>query len=122
MSRRIKDYDKIKKDSRRNKAKQYFYILIVLSPLFYVVLGIIKWPIYNSLLDNYGIKTEATIINEKNFMGKGIITQMFSYSYEFSINNKCYRGDSKDRKYKIGNKLEVEYLEFFPQVNRASKK
>ncbi len=122
MSRRVKDYNKIKKESRRKKTKKYFYILIVLTPFLYIIFSIIRWPIYNTLLDKYGKKTEAVIINEKNFKGKGIITQIFSYSYEFSVHNKYYRGDSRDSKYTIGNKLEIEYLDFFPEVNRRCKK
>lgn len=104
------------------KFKKRIYLLIALSPIFYLAFSIIKWPIYNSLLDNYAVEKEATIINEKNILGKGVITQMFTYSYEFSANGKLYDGDSKKRGYKIGDKIKVEYLESFPSINRAKQK
>lgn len=104
------------------KFKKKMYLLIALSPILYLAFSILKWPVYNSLLDNYAVVKEATIINEKNILGKGVITQMFTYSYEFSANGKVYSGDSKKRGYKIGNKIEIEYLESFPSINRAKEK
>ena len=112
---------KTDKKQKAGKTKRIIIILFVLSPILFVIFNILKWPIYNSLLDNYGVKTEAIIINEKNIIGKGIITQQFSYSYEFYANKKYYKGDSKNKKYKIGNKLEVEYLKSFPEIHRVSK-
>lgn len=103
------------------KFKKRIYLLIALSPILYLGFSILKWPIYNSLLDNYGVIKEATIINEKNILGKGVITQMFTYSYVFSANGKLYIGDSKKRDYNLGNKIEVEYLESFPSINRAKE-
>ena len=119
MSRRTKDYDKINSVSKKRKRKKYIYIVIVLIPILFVAFNVLKWPIYNSLLNNYGLKTTAEVINEKNILGKGVITEMYTYSYKFNVNGKTYRGDSKDTKYIVGNKLEIEYLEILPEINRV---
>ncbi|MFH6945161.1 hypothetical protein [Flavobacterium sp. FlaQc-50] len=110
-----------KKNSFLVKLKKRMYLLLALSPILYLCFSIFKWPVYNSLLDKYAVVKEATIINEKNIQGKGVITQMFTYSYAFSANGKLYNGDSKKRGYKIGNKIEVEYLESFPSINRPKQ-
>ena len=72
------------------KFRNLSYILIALSPIIWLFFLIIRWPIYNSLLDQYGLTKQATIINEKSILGKGIITQMYSYSYEFTDKGTVY--------------------------------
>lgn len=114
------------KNKKRNKIfsktfQKKMYLLLAFSPIIYLLFSVLKWPIYNSLLDNYAITKEGTIINEKNILGKGVITQMFTYSYVFSLNGKLYHGDSKIEGYTIGNKIEVEYLELVPDINRLKR-
>ncbi|KLT71305.1 hypothetical protein AB674_02120 [Flavobacterium sp. ABG] len=121
MMQKTKQMNNKKKNSFLVKLKKRMYLLLALSPILYLCFSIFKWPVYNSLLDKYAVVKEATIINEKNIQGKGVITQMFTYSYAFSANGKLYNGDSKKRGYKIGNKIEVEYLESFPSINRPKQ-
>jgi hypothetical protein len=101
--------------------KKKLIIIIALSPILYLIFGILKWPIYDTLLDNYSSKINATIINERNILGKGVITEMFTYSYEFSVNGEIYSGDSRKSGYKVGNKIKIEYLDFCPQINRPDR-
>lgn len=115
-TKQIKDKKNTKNIIERIKKK--LFLIIALSPILYVFFGILKWPIYNTLLDNYSTKINATIINERNILGKGVITEMYTYSYKFSVNGKTYSGDSRKKGYKIGNKIEIEYLDVCPQINR----
>ncbi len=121
MSRRIKDYENILIVSRNKKRRMVLYVIIALIPILFLSFSILKWPIYNLILNEYGLRTKAEIINEKNILGKGVITEMYTYSYEFNINGKTYKGDSGDRKYKVGNNLEIEYFEIYPEINRVLK-
>ncbi len=115
-TKQIKDKKHTKNIIERIKKK--LFLIIALSPILYLIFGILKWPLYNTLLDNYSTKINATIINERNILGKGVITEMYTYSYEFSVNGKTYSGDSRKKGYKIGNKIEIEYLDVCPQINR----
>ena len=103
------------------KFRNLSYILIALSPIIWLFFLIIRWPIYNSLLDKYGLTKQATIINEKSILGKGIITQMYSYSYQFVEKGKLYTNDSKKSGYHVGEKIFIEYLESYPDINRIKK-
>lgn len=98
--------------------KKIFILIIVLSPILYILLNIIKWPIYNYLLDEYSNKTRATIIDERNYKGKGVITEMYTYSYSFSVDGKKYEGDSKRKDLEHGSTIEIEYLDCYPNINR----
>ncbi|RXR18881.1 hypothetical protein [Flavobacterium stagni] len=114
--------------SRRNeiskkmrKFKNRVIIICVLSPILYLILNIAKWPIFNFLLDNYSKVTTGVIIDEKNFIGKGVIIQMYSYSYEFYAENESYIEDSRNQKCKVGEKVEIEYLECCPSISRLKQ-
>lgn len=117
---KTKRINKIKKPSKslRDKFLSIFYILL----FFFIIFYCFRLKIYNSILNSNSKITEASIINEKNILGKGVITQTFTYSYEFNIEGNSYRGDSKNEDYKIGNKIEVEYWPNWPFINRPVKK
>jgi hypothetical protein len=121
MSRKLKDFKRVREKSNKRKIRNFFLITIVLIPFLYVALNIIKWPIFNILIDKYGVNTKGIIVNEKNISGKGVITKMYTYNYEFEADGEKYYGDSKNSNYKIGNTVEVEYLIFFPKINRIKK-
>jgi hypothetical protein len=103
------------------KIKKRLFLLIAVSPLLYLVFSIARWPIYNSLLDNHSKIKTGIIIDKKNILGKGVITQMYSYSYEFWANGKTYTGDSKKRRYRVGDKIYVEYLDYCPSISRLKQ-
>lgn len=111
------------KEKRKNLSNitKKLYLIIALSPLLYLLFCIFRWPIYNSLLDNYSKTKEAIIINERNILGKGVITKMFTYSYQFSADDKIYTGDSKKRGYTVGDTIQIEYLEYCPSINRTKQ-
>ena len=109
---------KPKNNFKQRKVKSQILLFLIFFPLLYVIINIIKWPFYNYLLDNHSKKTHGKIIEERNVIGKGVITKMYSYSYEFCVNKKYYKTDSKNQKYKAGDEVVVEYLESLPSINR----
>lgn len=108
-----------KSQFQRLKSKLILLLYILIFILFW--LYVFRYKIYNYLLDESSIQIEATIINDKNILSKRAINPEFTYSYQFSINGNDYFGDSKNQKYKVGNKIRVEYWSSCPDVNRPKK-
>jgi len=72
----------------------------------------------NRKLEENSIKVKAIVINTKNYFGHNPVTRSFSYSYEFGIDNKKYRGDTNNSKYAVGDSIEIEYSASNPEYNR----
>lgn len=106
------------KKKKCNILKRLFAITIVFSPVLYLLFGILRWPIYNYLLDQYSIKTIAIISNEKSYKGKGVITEMYTYLYTFYIDDQKFDGDSSKKNVSINSEIEIEYFKFCPDINR----
>jgi len=79
-----------------------------------------RWYFYHKLLNGFGKQTSGVIINEKNWWGKKRYpkSRTFTYSYKFTVDGKVYKEDSKQNKHEIGEKVEVEYLDFYPSISR----
>jgi|GEM_PF-967138 len=92
--------------------------LVVIYFLFIIIRGEIK----DALLDNSSKKVEAVIINKKNFYGNSPVSQDFTYSYKFKIDGEVFISDSHDKKLKIGDKVIIEYLPYYPEFNRMMHK
>lgn len=89
--------------------------MVVLVGLF--TYKFIHAEIESRLLDNECPQVTAIIIDEKNFFGNSPVSQDFSYSYAFKLDGKTYRGDSFDRKFKVGDTIRVKYVKSFPTMN-----
>lgn len=76
-------------------------------------------PLYNAILDSESKNIEAVIIDNKNILSNSAIDPEFTYSYQFYIKGNTYIGNSRDTKYKVGNRIKVEYWPRWPFVNRA---
>ncbi|RZK70502.1 MAG: hypothetical protein EOO85_20975 [Pedobacter sp.] len=63
-------------------------------------------------------RTEAVIIDEKNFMVNQPVDPDFSYSYQFVVNGEKYTGNAHDISLKIGDTVEVEYNKDYPNINK----
>ena len=71
------------------------------------------------LIGLIGQSTTGVIVNQQNWTGskrKGNLA--FTYSYKYTVNGKDYAEDSKENKHEIGEKVEVEYLDFCPSISR----
>lgn len=114
-----------KNNKKRNSTKlikDRLYILMCAIITLFVIFYCFRLKVYNFLLDSDSQLIEARIVNEKNILGKGIITQMYTYSYKFYIKEEYYTGDSRDQKYKINDTIKVEYWPFWPGINRPKNK
>ena len=92
---------------------------IVLYFLFGIVL---RGNLKNYLLNKNSEMTKAVIVNEENYWGNSPVSKTFSYSYEFSVEGKKYREDSKNEKLKIGDTVWVEYVSSYPKFSRMKNK
>jgi hypothetical protein len=89
---------------------------IVLYFLFGIVL---RGNLKNYLLNNNSEITKAVIVNEENYWGNSPVSQKFSYSYEFSVEGKKYREDSRNEKLRIGDSIIIEYVNSYPKFSRV---
>lgn len=105
---------------RKRKLQGYFSIMLLFILAFYILFSFVKWPVYSYILDTNSESTNAIITIEKNIQGKGVITTMYTYSYEFKVNGKVYTQDSKDSHYKPGDSVVVEYWDLYPEINRLA--
>lgn len=113
------------KQNHKNKKMQKLKSKLILLFYFFIFLlfclYVFRYKIYNYLLDGNSVEIEAIIIDHKNILSKSAIDPEFTYSYSFFVNGDKYTGDSKNQKYKVGNKINVEYCPYWPQVNRSKK-
>ena len=73
----------------------------------------------NHLVDEAAIHTKAIVIDEENVLpNQGHIGNHFTYSYEFEVNGKKYKGDSHDESLKVGDSVEVKYFGRYPCFNK----
>ncbi|GAB3017826.1 hypothetical protein GCM10027185_13030 [Spirosoma pulveris] len=69
------------------------------------------------LLKYYYVQTKAIIIDKENYFGNN--SGRFAYSYEFQVNGKFYSRSSQHPKYKVGERVTVEYLPFYPRISKV---
>ncbi len=106
----------------QRKLKNAIGVIFILWAIIYPVYFFTTSSLKKSALDSKAIKTQALIIDEKNFLGNNPVAQTYTFSYSFEVDGKLYKGDSKDPDYKIGDKLLIEYLKIDPSNNRPIKK
>jgi hypothetical protein len=79
---------------------------------------VLKGNLKSYLLNKNSETTKAVIVNEENYWGNSPVSQKFSFSYEFIVEGKKYREDSKNEKLKIGDSVWVEYVSSYPKFSR----
>lgn len=113
------------KNYKRNeiyvKLRGYLVLFIILCCFLDFVFDMVRWPIYNELLDKHALTKQAIIINKENLFPNQRIGRDFSYSYQFVEKGKLYTNDSKKSGYHVGDKIFIEYLESYPDINRIKK-
>ena len=116
---------RIKQTHRNKKMRKLKSKLILLFYSFIFLLFCLyafRYKIYHYLLDRNSLQIEAIIIDDKNILGKSAIDPEFTYSYSFFIEGNDYTGDSKNSMYKVGNKINVEYWPYWPEVSRPKNR
>lgn len=91
------------------------FSVIVLHFLFVIVL---RGKLKNYLLNKNSERTKAVVVNEENYWGNSPVSKTFSYSYEFTVEGKKYREDTKNEKLKIGDSVWIEYVSSYPKFSR----
>jgi hypothetical protein len=111
-----------RKDNKFKVDEKSFYFWTLLSVVFlYLLFVIFKRQIQSHLLNSSGITTKAVITNEKNYLGNSPVSQEYSYSYEFTVGKKLYKGNSHDSRYNVGDSIAVEYAKYYPRFNRPKE-
>lgn len=95
--------------------KKFFLILIFLFIIFLNRNVLIYRPLLSVAPTRviYGV-----VVDKKNVLRRGFITDEFNYYYEFTVNNKVYFNPSYDENYKVGDTVLIEYNKTFPFMNR----
>jgi hypothetical protein len=96
-----------------------YYVLIVFTALFFLIIYEIGYRSFkNYFLKNKSIQSKAIIVDEKNYFGNSPVSHEFSYSYIFEINGTIYKRNSNDSSYELGDKILIEYVDFYPNFNK----
>ncbi|MCW3467938.1 hypothetical protein [Chitinophaga nivalis] len=100
------------------KLKNLISLLIIFSLFGYMFYTIGKRKITQYLLKRNAVQTKAVIIDEKNNWGNSPVSHEGSYSYQFYVDGKIYKGDSKDSKLQINDSVDIEYVKHWPDLSR----
>ncbi|PLK44212.1 DUF3592 domain-containing protein [Emticicia sp. TH156] len=114
---------KKKETSKRNNfsLKFYFDLLIVILVVGYPIYFLIRSGVANYQLANEGKIVKAVVIDERNYVGKTPGEHRFFYSYEFILDGKAYRGNTRNTRYHIGDSVDVRYSISNPSFNEIVK-
>lgn len=66
-------------------------------------------------------KVKAKVINLKNSMRRGFITDAYTLSYSFNFKNNTYVGNVRETGLIEGDSVLVEFNSTFPFINRRIK-
>lgn len=77
--------------------------------------GATKKTIENYRLSRTGILTKAVVTNNKKVGGKGTV----DLTIQYNVSGQKYEGTLTNENYKIGDSLEIVYLESNPSVVRS---
>lgn len=99
----------------------YFNLFVILFIIGFPIYFLIKSCVATHELSNECKIAKGVIIDEKNFTGHSPVNQTFYYSYEFEVNNEKYRGNSMNKKYKVGDSVDVIYAVSNPSYNSIKK-
>lgn len=91
-----------------------------------VTIGVIAYILYVTgrkvltgyLLRRDAVQTRAVIIDEENYIGSKPLSPNRSYSYRFYVNGEAYKNDSKDPKLQPSDSIDIEYVKYWPNMNK----
>ncbi|AMM50820.1 hypothetical protein TH61_05995 [Rufibacter sp. DG15C] len=94
--------------------------LIIIYLIGYTIyVGASRW-IEDEMLDDNTKTIYAKIISERNYLGNCAVSQEYSLSYQFYVDGKPYKDDSRDTEASIGDSIKVEYHPKYPFFNRVA--
>lgn len=108
-----------KKANKQKSLKEIIGIIYFCICIGVAAYGTIGVPILLCILKKYGIKTEAVITSNTSTWLHRWTTSC--YMYEFYVGDETYEGNSMvedDNASKIGTKVQILYLDWFPSFNR----
>lgn len=104
---------------KRKKISDYFWSLATIVVILYVTFKFGYAILNNNLVDEKAIHITAVVIDEENYYpNQHIAPYRFSYSYEFEVGGKKYKGNSHDESLMVGDSVEVKYYEHCPYFNK----
>ena len=68
---------------------------------------VIKRVVMGSMLEKDAVRVKGVVINDRNYLGNSPVSHDFSYSYEFYVSGRSYKGDSHDPRLKVGDSVNV---------------
>ena len=107
--------------SKSFSLKFYFNLLIVILVIGYPIYFLIKSGLRSYQLSNESKLIKAVVIDEENYVGHSPVEHRFYYSYEFIVDGKAYRGNTKSSRFKVGDSVEVKYSTSNPEYNEIIK-
>ena len=63
----------------------------------------------------------ARVTSDRHFFGNSPVTQQYSYGYEFKIEDKQYKGNTRDPDMRPGDSIKVKYVKDNPEINSPMK-
>ena len=105
---------------KRKKTSDYFWSLALSVAIIFIVYRFGYASLNNYLVDDKAINIKALVINEENvYPNQNVAPFKFSYSYEFEVDGKKYKGDSHDSALKVGDTVGVKYYKYCPCFNKS---
>lgn len=100
--------------------KKKIFLLLVFALLIYLNKNVL---IYRPLLNFVSTKTiSGKIIDKKNYLRRGYLTNASTFYYEFDLKGEKYANPSYNDKFKIGDSVLIEYSVTFPSMNKVVEK
>jgi hypothetical protein len=103
-----------------DKLKSVWVFGLIGIILIYLIYVGLERQIRTTLLNKYSLRTKGIIIDEKHYWGNSPVSGDFSYYFKFTVDNKVYKGKSWDKGLTVGDSLEIDYVEFYPDFNRPT--
>lgn len=99
--------------------KALIIILIVIGISLYIPYSLFMAYRRNNIPQDKIMHTKAVIIDEENYFPNDQVEFRYTYSYEFKVNGKTYKGDSNNMTVYIGDTIEIIYNKDNPNINRS---
>lgn len=101
-----------------NKFKNIVIVIICLVMMGYIFYKVGKRQLTGYLLKHGGHGSKAVVVDDRNYMGNSPVSHAWSYSYIFYVDGQAYTNDSKDSRLQVGDSVDIEYVEYWPWLNR----
>lgn len=101
------------------KISDVFWLLAVVVCILFILFRFGYAFLNNKLVDENAVHVWAIVINEENvYPNQNVAPFKFSYSYEFIIDGKKFKGDSHNPELRVGDSVEVKYYKKCPYFNK----